>query len=245
MKRTCAALLLSLACLAGGATAADGRALIEESLRRHAPPAHAYEEQSLVLSNRQGRIGVRTIRHYAQRDDAGSKLLWVIETPAEAKGNALYVGRDARDGKRHGAAAGSPLFGSDFLVADLEDERTQDFSYEREADNDIDRVPHHILRAVPAGNAVANATAYHERRLYLRKDNLFISRIEYKDGQRRLARRQTFRDPRPEGSGAWRANMILMEDLSNGRSSLLKIERRAYSPDYVPADVFDGWQAKP
>jgi len=51
------------------------------------------------------------------------------------------------------------------------------------------------------------------------------------------------RDPRPEESGAWRANMILMEDLVDGRRSLLKTERRAHSPDYVPADVFAGWQA--
>jgi hypothetical protein len=169
----------------------------------------------------------------------------VIETPAESKGSAIYVGRDAPDGRRRGAAPSSPVFGSDFAVADLEAEQVQDFDYQREADHDLDRVPHHALRAVPASEAVANATNYHERRLYLRKDNLFITRIEYKDRQGRLARRQTFRDPQAEESGAWRANMILMEDLVGGRRSLLKTERRALSPDYIPADVFAPWQAKP
>ena len=56
---------------------------------------------------------------------------------------------------------------------------------------------------------VARATGYSERRLYLRRDNLFVSRIDYFDRQGRLAKRQTFRDPRPDASGAWRAGMIL------------------------------------
>lgn len=240
----CAALPLALACLAGGAAAADGRELMAESLRRHAPPADVYEAQALVLSDRQGQLGLRTMSYYARRDAAGSRSLRVIETPAESKGSAIYVGH-APDGRRSGAAASAPVFGSDFAVVDLEAEQLQDFNYQRETDHDLDRVPHHALRAVPASEAVANATNYHERRLYLRKDNLFITRIEYKDRQGRLSRRQTFRDPQAEESGAWRANMILMEDLIDGRRSLLKTERRALSPDYVPADVFDPWQAKP
>jgi hypothetical protein len=242
MRTACAALLLPLACLVGVARAQDGRELMEESLRRHAPPPYVYEEQALVLSDRQGQLGVRTMRYYARRDATGNRSLRVIETPAESKGSAIYVGRDAPDGKRRGAAPSAPVFGSNFSVADLEDEQVQDFHYKREADHDIERVPHHALRAVSASEAIAGATNYRERRLYLRKDNLYITRIEYKDSQGRLARRQTFRDPRPEESGAWRANMILMEDMVDGRRSLLKTERRAHSPDYVPADIFAGWQ---
>jgi hypothetical protein len=245
MRRACAALPLALACLAGGAAAVDGRDLMTESLRRHAPPPDVYEAQALVLSDRQGQLGVRTMSYYARRDAAGSRSLRLIETPAESRGSAIYVGRDAADGKRRGAAASSPVFGSIFSVADLEAERPQDFNYQREPDHDLDRVPHHALRAVPASDAVASATNYHERRIYLRKDNLFVTRIEYKDRQGRLARRQTFRDPQPEESGAWRANMILMEDLVDGQRSLLKTERRALSADYVPADVFDPWQTTP
>ena len=41
-------------------------------------------------------------------------------------------------------------------------------------------------------------------------------------------------------SGAWRAGMVLSEDLREDRRTLLKIERRVYSPDYVPAAVFAG-----
>ena len=78
------------------------------------------------------------------------------------------------------------------------------------------------------------------RRIYLRKDNLFVSRIDFLDRQGHAVKRQTFRDPRPEDSGAWRAGMVLSEDLREDRRTLLKIERRVYSPDYVPAAVFAG-----
>jgi hypothetical protein len=39
--------------------------------------------------------------------------------------------------------------------------------------------------------------------------------------------------------------MILMENLRDDRRTLLKIERRMYSPDYVPAAVFAGLPASP
>ena len=54
MKRAALLLLLLMACLATTARAQSGRELIEDSLRRHAPPAWVYEEQTLVLSDPQG-----------------------------------------------------------------------------------------------------------------------------------------------------------------------------------------------
>jgi hypothetical protein len=36
-----------------------------------------------------------------------------------------------------------------------------------------------------------------------------------------------------------------MEDLRDGRRSLLKVERRVHSPDYVPVSVFAGIPGRP
>jgi hypothetical protein len=253
MNRPAVAFIILLAYLAAGAKSQNGRDLIEESLRRHAPPAYIYEEQALVLTDRLGQHTVRTARFYARQDENGSKSRWVIETPAESKGTAISIERTAARatdnttarGARHGASPVSPVFGSNFLVADLEGEQPRDFHYERDDDHDVERVPHYVIRAIPADEFVARATGYHERRVYLRKDNLFITRIDYQDREGRPARRQTFRDPQPDESGAWRAGMILMEDLRDGRRTLLKIERRVHSADYVPATVFAGLPAHP
>ncbi|MBI3370573.1 MAG: outer membrane lipoprotein-sorting protein [Betaproteobacteria bacterium] len=238
--RAGAALFVVLACLSARAEAQSGRELIEASLRRHAQPPYVYEEQALVLSDRLGQHTVRTARYYARRDESGSKSLLMIETPAESRGTAVFITRDVHGGERRGADASVPVFGSEFSVADLEGEQPEYFRYERDDDNDLDRVPHFVLHVLPLDETVARATGYGERRIYLRKDNLFVSRIDYHDRQGRLARRQTFRDPRPDESGAWRAGMILMENLSDGRRTLLKVDRRVHSPDYVPAAVFAG-----
>ncbi len=245
MKPVAVTLFFALTGLMFGARAQSGRELIEESLQRHAAPAHVYEEQALVLTDRLGQHTVRTARYYARRDASGSRNLLVIETPAELKGATIYVDRETHDGVRRGAAAASSVFGSNFSVADLEGEQPGDFRYERDDDLDLERVPHYVLRAIPADAAVAHRTGYHGRRIYLRKDNLFVSRIDYQDREGRPVKRQTFRDARADESGAWRAGMILMENLRDGQRTLLKVERRVYSPDYVPDTVFAGLQARP
>jgi hypothetical protein len=258
-RHRAAALLRTLAALAiavpGAALAAEeGRALLQDSIARHAQPSHVYEEVTLVLRNAAGERRVRTARHYLRTDPDGSvQRMLVFESPADLRGTALVLrydaGRPARRslylpalghavGYGEGAEASAKVPGTDFSVADLEPERTGDFRYKREADRDIDRVPHHVLRAKPKDEATARATGYADRRFFLRKDSLFVSRIDYFDRQGRLARQQTFRDPRPDGAGAWRPAMILMEDLRERHSTLLKIERRVHSPDYVPPELF-------
>ena len=233
------ALLALLVSLASGAWAQSGRELIEDSLRRHAAPANVYQEQTLIQSDGLGQYTVRTLRYYARNDASGGKRLLVIHTPEDLRGRTVFVAHDA-NGTRHGPEASSPLFGSDVSVADFEGEQPAGFRYAVEDHQDLDRISHYVLRAVPKDAAVAAATGYGVRRLYLRKDNLFVSRVDFLDRQGRIARRQTFRDARPDESGAWRPAMILTEDLREDRRTLVKVERRVHSADYVPDAIFAG-----
>jgi hypothetical protein len=234
-----AAVLVLLACFAPGAWAQDGRALIEDSLKRHASPAFVYQEQTLILSDSLGQHTVRTARFYERNDETGDKRLLVLQTPADLRGAAVYVARDAQGSGRRGPDPASPVFGSDFSVSDFEGEQPRDFLYELEDSQDLDRVSHHVLRASPRDDAVSRSTGYGLRRIFLRKDNLFVSRVDFLDRQGHVTKRRTFRDPRPDESGAWRAGMILTEDLRDNRRTLIKVERRVHSADYVPQAVFD------
>jgi hypothetical protein len=257
---TACAWLAALACAlpwtcatADGETGA-GRALLEEALRRHAQPPYVYEELTLVLKDAAGQRRVRTARHYLRSEPDGSlKRLLVFDTPADVHGTALFIRHDADGQVRRGlylpalgrelrygadAEASAMVFGTDFSIADLEDERLQDFNYEREPDREFERVAHYAVRARPKDEAVARATGYARRRIYLRKDNYYLSRIDYFDRQGRVVKRQTFRDPQPDGAGAWRPGMILMEDFRERHSTLLKVERRVHSADYVPPELF-------
>ena len=223
-------LFFSLSAMAG---LPDGRTLVETSLQRHAPPPHLYEEQSMILTDRQGQHTVRTTRHYARFDGQQLRKLYVIETPTELKGARLYLEWPA-SGKR---ALPPSVFGSDFSVADLAVEQIADHAYETTGIVDLERIPHLLVRARP----LTTERSIHgagERHLYLRRDNLFVSRIDYLDSEGHPVRRLSFRDPRADDHGAWHAGMMLMENLKEGRRSLLKIDRRVLSPDYLPETVF-------
>jgi hypothetical protein len=244
MSPVSVAFLCALACLTGPARAQAALALVEESLKRHAAPAYVYEEHALVMTDRLGQYTLRTAHYYGQHEESRTRKLYIIESPAELKGAALQIDRDLSAGTRRGPTPSIPAFGTNFLAADLDDEQVSDFRYEHDSERDLERVPHYVVRAVPADASVIRATGYHQRRIYLRKDNLFISRIDYQDRDGRPARRLSFRDPRPDEFGIWRASMMLMEDLRDGRRTLLKVERRVHSADYVPPGVFEGLQAR-
>ena len=226
--------------LSTNALADEARDIMQASLQRHAPLPYVYEEQTLVLSNDLGHYSVRTIKHYARRDHSGNRSLMVVVTPNEANGMSVFVGRDFDNGARRGAKPGSSILGSDFLVSDLEEERADEFRYEILPAQKIEQIKHLVLRALPMDNARITTTSATERIIFLREDNLFVSRIDYHDAKGQLSRRQSFRDPRADETGAWRANMILMENLKDEQRSLLKIDRRVHSPDYVPLTVFAG-----
>lgn len=214
-------LLLYACCIATLALAQDGRALVEESLRRHAPPPHLYQELALVVTDVQGRYNVRTFRHYGQQNNH-----WlVVDTPPDMRGATLYLNpeRGSRD------ILASPILGSGFRIGDFAPERLDSYDYQRRNNESIGRHPHYVVDALP------HQSGQPGRRFYLRQDNLFISRIDHQDSDGQPARRQSFHNPRPDESGIWRAGMILMEDLRDGRRSLLKVERRVHSPDYLPA----------
>jgi 3',5'-cyclic AMP phosphodiesterase CpdA len=99
------------------------------------------------------------------------------------KGAAIRIDREHH--RRHPPWSGAvhSRFGTNFLVADLEGERSGNFRYAREGDLALERIPHFVMRAEPADASVARTTGYHDRRIYMRRDNLFISRIDYFDAK--------------------------------------------------------------
>jgi hypothetical protein len=212
-------------CVASLALAQDGRALVEESLRRHAPPPHVYQELALVINDAQGRYNVRTFRHYAQREGSKAAHWLVVDTPPDLKGLTIRLDT-AQVGDE---LLGSPILGSNFRISDFAPEALDVHDYRRRDSEMLGQQLHYVVDALPQRPGQPG------RRLYLRQDNFFVSRIDHRDADGQLARRQSFHNPRADETGIWRPGMILMEDLRNGQRSLLKVERRVHSPDYLPA----------
>jgi Outer membrane lipoprotein-sorting protein len=256
MNRAFAALaaLALLAPVPATALAAQDGSGIMDQVRSHRPQACCiYQELTMILSDPAGESGVRRIRWFERHEpDGSSRLLLMFVAPADVRGAAVLVARDAPGATRGevylpalgrpldlvGRTAGEmPLVGSDFRLADLLGEAPRDFTYAREADAEIDRSMHYVIRATPVKGA-EQRTGGGPRRHYVRKGDHFLVRTDLHDVRNVLARRQSFRDPRQVEPGVWLADMILMEDFGERHRTLLKVERRVFSPDYVPAEIF-------
>lgn len=263
MRRAFVALvaLAGLAAVPAGVLAAPDGSGIMERARAHRPQACCiYQELTMIQSDPAGESGVRRIRWFERREPDGvSRLLLVFVAPADLRGAAVLVTRDpsgAARGEVHLPALGKPLglaartagamplVGSDFRLADLLGEAPGDFTYAREADAEIDRSIHYVVRATPVEGA-RGRTVGGPRRHFVRKSDHYLVRTDHLDLRGVTARRQSFRDPRQVEPGVLQADMILMEDFSERHSTLLKVERRVFSSDYAPAEIFSGpWLAE-
>ncbi|MFH1487459.1 MAG: outer membrane lipoprotein-sorting protein, partial [Pseudomonadota bacterium] len=76
------------------------------------------------------------------------------------------------------------------------------------------------------------------RRHFVRQDNFFVIRTDFFDRRGRFFKRLTQHDLKRVDGDMWRADMILMEDQKERHKTLIKIDRRVFSHDYVPSEMF-------
>ena len=229
---------------------------MEAVYSRHQKYPWVYEEQSMILIDQRGNKNTRKLRRYSRLADNGSAdLLLLFDSPTDVKGVALLANRNAQGQMTQ--AFYLPAFGPQFVRADsstssqqqdnflgtdysidslvgevLEDhryERVEDFNY-----RDIDYFVIDVYRKNAAESLV--------RRHYIRQDNLFITRSDHFDEIGRLRKRQTQHDLTNVHGDMWRANMMMMDNEHLSHRTVIKIDKRIFSRDYVPEEVFtEAW----
>lgn len=240
-------------CLPGTAAATDpqltGLELMQEVHERHRQYPHIYEEQSMVMVDRAGERDSRKVRRYSRVEDDGSvRFLLLFESPPEVKGVAILANRDAAGEMRKsvylpaygeqmiessGAGSDGNFLGTDFSVESLTGERLADYRYVRRTDQKNGALQYYVVDVYP----VADDTQLRKRH-YIRDDNFYITQTDYFDSRGRVSKKQTHHDLKAVDGDMWRANLVLMEDKLEQHQSLIKIHRRVFSRDYVPAEMF-------
>lgn len=214
------------------AWAETASALVERWRDAYRESPHVYEAQTLIASGQRGMTSVLTMDTYSRMLDGKRQFLWRIATPPSAKGMRLSATRDGDGRTVSGARDGDFLFGSVFTMIDLIDPLPQGWALESGETRFLDRAAHYVIVMRPGQGRV-------ERRAYLRKDDLWLSRVEVIDpSSGTVLRRVVYKSPQPDDHGILRAQMLVLDDMQRGERSLLKIERRVNSPDYVPDAVF-------
>jgi hypothetical protein len=230
----------------------SGEQIMEEVYRRHQQFPYVYEEQSMVLIDGRGNRDTRKLRRYSRIDDDGTvKFLLLFDSPREVSGVALLATRDP-SGQTHksiylpaygeqlvesgGAGSDGNFLGTDFSVESLTGEILSDYSYIRQNDRKIGDNDYLVIDVYQADANAKIQSAL--RRHYVRQDNFYITTTEHFDKLGRIKKIQSYHDLKPVDGDMWRANMILMKDAFEDHQSLIKINRRVFSRDYVPAEMF-------
>ncbi len=230
----------------------SGAEIMEEVQKRHQQFPYIYEEQSMVMEDRQGERDTRMAKRYSRVEEDGSiKFLLLFEFPQEVKGVALLANRDP-DGhtskfiylpalgerliESAGEGSNDNFLGTDFSVENLTGEVLSDHFYVRRDDKEIEGIKYFVLDVYKANDPTNIKQIL--RRHFIRQDNFYITLTHHFDKQARVTRIQSHHDLKAVDGDMWRANMILMEDKKEEHQSLIKISRRIFSHDYVPAEVF-------
>jgi hypothetical protein len=230
---------------------ASGRVLMQQVYDTHQQYPYVYEEQSLVLIDRDGNRETRKVKLYLRMEPTLVKrFLLLLESPDDVKGVAILAERNANGDTRRaiylpslgenmietsGVVSDTNFLGTDFSIENITGERLEDYDYQRRRDELINYKMYSVIDVFDKG-ADAGQTAL--RRHYISQEILYLTRTDYFDDQGRVHKRQSAHDMTQVLGDIWRANMLLMENLQNNHKTLIKIDRRVFSKEYVPIEVF-------
>jgi hypothetical protein len=229
----------------------SGQALMQQVYDTHQQYPYVYEEQSMVLIDREGNRETRKVKLYLRVEtNLRQRMLLLFDSPKDVKGVAVLAERNAEGENRQsiylpaldggmiensGESGDANFLGTDFSVENLTGERLEDYEYRRRRDELINNKMYSVID-VFGKQPEADQTAL--RRHYISQENLYLTRTDVFDDLGRVRKRQSSHDMTQVLGDMWRANMLLMENFQNDHKTLIKIDRRVFSKDYVPNDVF-------
>ena len=230
----------------------SGRQIMDEVYRRHQQVPYVYEEQSIVMVDTMGQRNTRQAKRYSRLEkDGAMKLLYIFETPPEVKGVTLMATRNPQ-GKTSvsiylpalgpeflvstGTGSSGSFPGTDLSIEDLVAEELDHYIYERVDDTNLQDASYFVIDVYPADSD--SRTRQRIKRHYVRQDNFYITRTDHYDRLGMLYKKQSSFDLKQMDEEMWRGDIILIENIKNKHRSLIKINRRVFSEDYVPAAMF-------
>lgn len=231
-----------------------GKEIMEKVVRRHDIYPYVYEEQSMILLDSNGNRNIRQVRRFSRLEkDKTVKLLLIFDNPVEIRGVALLAVGSPTGGAENviylpaferllhvgsGKVQGSPFLGTEFTIGDLTPEILDDYTYHRGDDHVVKETAYFVIDALPKNDEIERTSGYSVRRHFIRQDNYYITRTDYYDRRGLFYKSLTRHDLKQVDEKMWRANMILMENQKGKHKTLIKINRRVFSQDYVPEEIF-------
>jgi len=233
----------------------SGAEIMAQSQRRHQQFPYVYEEQSMILIDAKGHRKVRRSRFYTRIESGGNvKFLLIFDQPETIRGVALIANRGSngqiqsgvylpafgQELKRpRGSGLDDQFFGTDFTVADLTPEPLEEFRYARQNDRRIEGQEYFVVDAFPRVLPGRPVREFGLRQHLIRQDNFMIVQTNVYDANLRFYKSISYTDLKQVDGDSWRANTIIAHNFRANHRTVLKVDRRVYSQDYVPASLFE------
>jgi hypothetical protein len=222
---------------------------VHENLHRS---ENVYEELTVIMTDEFGNRDTKQLRKYARISDNNvSNYLLVFDSPEEFNGVALLVSKQGKSipfislylpafGQmiRHSTLweHGETLFGMDFSIRDLAGEILDDYHFVRRTDRKIENISYFVIDVFTAETGAESTTPIMQH--FIHQENLTIARTDYFDRNGKIFKQLTVHDFDNLTENIRNAAMLLMEDRQKNHKTLIKVNKRIVSKDYVPEEVF-------
>ena len=249
--------LMALALVFAAPVKADdmtGLQIMEEASKRHDRPVE-YSLEEMQLIDGSGNVEeTRMLRRYAREfENSLSKYLLTFDSPAGVKGVAMltwetdsgeddqwtYLPATKKLKRIVGGGKRNYFLGTDFANEDLVAENLSRHRYERQADQDLDGVPHYVVWAFPETKAAKKSTGYHFREIFLRKDNFFQNKVKFFERRtKKHIKTLTVLKTSDIDNGGVRADESVMDNHKENHKTVSRIVSRDFDEGKVPDAIF-------
>lgn len=246
--------LATLTCTSSVGFANDdlsGRDLIDQVHDRHSRPFEA-SEALMTLIDRDGSTTERTLARYKRDDEEGGRFLLVFKSPSKYRGVASLTWEKENElddqwtflpsidqlTRVVGRSKRSYFMGTDLTNEDLVEESRDEYRYERQPDEVVGDIDHHVVDAYPATEALQEETGYDRRRIYIRKDVMLDTITEF--FERRSGRHIKTLEVREfaEFDGVLRPVDVLVNNLKENHQTVMNYESWVFDEGEVGAEMF-------
>jgi len=240
--------MFSLIVVATAQSELSGRDVVEKS-QETTELAGTEAVSTLTIIDSQGRERVRKIAQVSKLTDNGNtekKLVRFLE-PADVKGTGLltfdYEEKDddmwlympaLRKTRRIVSSEKSNSFmGSEFTYADMTPPSLDDFNYEKLESETLDSEPCYVVNIIAKNDDIADENGFHRRVVWISKEDFVIRKAVYYDYNDEKYKMLTVKDIKELDSenDKYRPTHMVMENVQNGRKSILKVNEIQFNPD--------------
>lgn len=209
----------------------------------------ASAELEMILENRNGDLHTRKLKMKILEvigDGKGDKSLSIFSSPRDIKGTAflnftrtlmpddqwLYLPALKRVKRISSSNKSGPYLGSEFAFEDLNSFEVSKYKYNYLRDETLNNIECLVMELYPQ----YDHSGYTRQIIWVDKERYIPIKIDYYDRKNKLLKTQSFINYQQYLGQYWRADEMLMENHSNGKSTRLVWNNYQFGNGYTDRD---------